>query len=106
MEKISIQDIIYKNPTIIVGFLIFSGFVQRIRVLRGGAPNGNRTRVSALRGPRPGPLDDGGLGGQNSTTSTQRRQFLADEFFTDDPSGCTSTVPTLKALNYAQEGVL
>ena len=24
-----------------------------------GAPNGNRTRVSALRGPRPRPLDDG-----------------------------------------------
>jgi hypothetical protein len=24
-----------------------------------GAPNGTRTRVSALRGPRPRPLDDG-----------------------------------------------
>ena len=25
------------------------------------APNGIRTHVSALRGPRPGPLDNGGL---------------------------------------------
>ena len=31
------------------------------------APNEVRTRVSALRGPRPGPLDDGGER-QNSTT--------------------------------------
>ena len=29
---------------------------------RGGAPNGSRTRVSALRGPRPRPLDDGSRG--------------------------------------------
>jgi hypothetical protein len=27
--------------------------------LNGGAPYGNRTRVSALRGPRPRPLDEG-----------------------------------------------
>jgi hypothetical protein len=28
---------------------------------RGGGPNGIRTRVSALRGPCPGPLDDGAM---------------------------------------------
>ena len=28
------------------------------------APKGNRTPVLALRGPRPGPLDDGGVQGE------------------------------------------
>ena len=27
--------------------------------VKNGGPNGSRTRVLALRGPRPGPLDDG-----------------------------------------------
>ena len=31
-----------------------------------GAPYGNRTRVSALRGPRPRPLDEGSVGCRNS----------------------------------------
>jgi hypothetical protein len=38
-----------------------------------GAPTGVRTPVSALRGPRPGPLDDGG-GGEHSTTRAFHRQ--------------------------------
>src|SRR5262249_30957332 len=33
--------------------------VQRDFSNSGGVPNGIRTRVSALKGPRPGPLDDG-----------------------------------------------
>src|SRR5205085_9261769 len=30
---------------------------------KAGVPNGIRTRVLALKGPRPGPLDDGDIGG-------------------------------------------
>jgi hypothetical protein len=33
---------------------------------RNGAPYGNRTRVSALRGPRPRPLDEGSLPSRNT----------------------------------------
>ena len=32
-----------------------------------GVPNGIRTRVLALKGPRPGPLDDGDRKGYNGT---------------------------------------
>ncbi len=38
-----------------------------------GAPTGVRTPVSALRGPRPGPLDDGGSG-EHSTIHEVHRQ--------------------------------
>src|SRR5712692_10181059 len=41
---------------VLPGTEIFHGTSQRNR---GGGPNGIRTRVSALRGPCPGPLDDG-----------------------------------------------
>src|SRR5207249_11497123 len=37
----------------------------------GGGPNGIRTRVSALRGPCPGPLDDGA--GQSTVSGWGRR---------------------------------
>jgi hypothetical protein len=35
---------------------------------RGYVPNGIRTRVLALKGPRPGPLDDGDLDGERPNT--------------------------------------
>ena len=37
------------------------GNLPDFRVVFGGGPNGIRTRVSALRGPCPGPLDDGAV---------------------------------------------
>ena len=37
----------------------FEGFPEGFRGSGGGVPNGIRTRVLALKGPRPGPLDDG-----------------------------------------------
>ena len=33
--------------------------LRTLRLEKIGGPNGNRTRVLALRGPRPRPLDDG-----------------------------------------------
>jgi hypothetical protein len=52
----------------------------------GHAPKGNRTPVLALRGPRPGPLDDGGWQRENSTMlpappSTKSMAALIFNFF-------------------------
>lgn len=38
------------------------------------APTGVRTPASALRGPRPGPLDDGGSGEHSTTHEVHRQQ--------------------------------
>ena len=43
---------------------------------RGSAPKGTRTPVLALRGPRPGPLDDGGMKRSNSTMLPHLRQRI------------------------------
>ncbi len=43
---------------------ILEGIVE-IPVTRVGVPNGIRTRVLALKGPRPRPLDDGDAGERN-----------------------------------------
>src|SRR5262249_37432090 len=40
-----------------------------------GGPNGIRTRVSALRGPCPGPLDDGAA----NASAMQREEWLGEE---------------------------
>ena len=40
-----------------------------------GAPTGFRTPVSALRGPRPGPLDDGGSEGHSTIRVFERQQM-------------------------------
>jgi hypothetical protein len=44
-------------------------------VVCSSAPNEVRTRVSALRGPRPGPLDNGGGERRNFTISHRLRQL-------------------------------
>ena len=41
--------------------------------VQNGAPNGTRTRVSALRGPCPRPLDDGGVDGAPVELEAERR---------------------------------
>src|ERR1700741_169432 len=54
------------------------GIVYDFRTVA-GAPYGNRTRVSALRGPRPRPLDEGSLGqGRSDSPDPAVRQ--APEF--------------------------
>src|SRR5215813_5907350 len=40
-----------------------------------GAPYGNRTRVSALRGPRPRPLDEGSVTSRNSLPGMKAQAF-------------------------------
>src|SRR5688572_14625470 len=40
----------------------------RKMLIQNGVPNGIRTRVSALKGPRPGPLDDGDVVERRSAT--------------------------------------
>jgi hypothetical protein len=70
-----------------------------------GAPTGFRTPVSALRGPRPGPLDDGGSGSHSTIRvfKRQQREVLRDIqsvcsmiFFNHSPQrysiGSTSTI--------------
>ena len=42
--------------------------------LKGCAPTGSRTPVSALRGPRPGPLDDGGNAGHSTIVARERQR--------------------------------
>jgi hypothetical protein len=54
-----------------------------------GAPNGIRTRVAALKGRNPRPLDDGGPGVRAPPTRGQPRKYSARNLCTD-PSG-TST---------------
>jgi site-specific DNA recombinase len=50
-----------------------AGLFERVFIPRDGVPNGIRTRVLALKGPRPGPLDDGDLRGKPTDPITPLR---------------------------------
>src|SRR5439155_5901066 len=58
-------------PPLLLGLL---EFCHELSLARLGAPNGIRTRATALKGPRPGPLVDGGRRG---TQATGRRGWWA-----------------------------
>src|ERR1700722_11672989 len=54
-------------------------------------PNGIRTRVTALKGQRPGPLDDGGLYGTVWVAGRRRYQRTVDVLLTAERrAGCTT----------------
>ena len=63
-----------------------------------GGPNGNRTRVLALRGPRPRPLDDGTkwLGREDSNPYKQIQNL---------PS-CPWTTPQMNRFYIIKQGIL
>src|SRR5438132_9924984 len=46
---------------------------------RTGGPNGSRTRVSALRGPCPGPLDDGAANNARAPHEHRASGWLGEE---------------------------
>src|SRR3984957_17616300 len=83
--------------------------LQRRRIDLFGAPNGNRTRVFAVKGRRPGPLDDG-RGLVENPVLPDRRDAIRSAVRAGKPDGrprkttATNTEETMRAIRIDHPG--